>query len=384
MWSLQDVGTNGAIGMEVKVVDVGDGACSVYTGENSLMVTDCGEGSSGKAVSSAGKLDRIVGRDSDRIQTIVVTHFDADHWKGLKAYPGVLQKKNQWRVLPTHVDFRIPRFPRAASKLPLAQLVLEAAFAKNTGTLGAALDLFGAWRSAGVQVTVHPTARADTFVGAGADWTCHWPPRDITLLPARTQTAIRKLNDDLDELASQVPEFEEALQIANGIGWVNDDAQSEANGFTSTLTGRQLLFAINTVQPTVNVGGIIRKLSTYNNAFSLVHDSVDEMGNGLLVNFGDCEKVGLNSLLGLQYPTQLLRLATQYEYLIAPHHGTQEPRHAWKTHFPRVGRSVVAQNGRNHHHNQKIAFLQSLSPTPSQVSTILDTYGSAAPITFSI
>ena len=267
---------------------------------------------------------------------------------------------------------------------PLAQLVLEAAISSSAGPLGAVLDLFGSWRSAGVRVTVHPTARYDSFAGADVAWRCHWPPRDITVLPARSQNAIRKLNEDLDELAAQVPEFEEALQIAYGIGWVSDAPQSEANEFTSTLTGRQLLAAINSVQPASDIGGIIRRLRRYNNAFSLVHDSVDEMGKGLLVNFGDCEKMGLNSLLGLQNPWEPHLLATQYEYLIAPHHGTQAPDPLLTGVFPRVARSVVAQNGRNHYQNQKGAFLRSLSPTPPQVSAILNTYWSVSPISFSL
>lgn len=370
--------------MKAQIVNVGNGACSVYTGEESLMVTDCGEGPRGKGKSSARKLDQVVRGDSGRIETIVVTHFDADHWKGLQAYPALLKAKKKSGTLPRHVDFRIPRFPRGTSRLAAAQLVLEAALATSTGSLGASLDLFGAWRRAGVRVTVHPTARQETFAGANETWTCHWPPRDITVLPPQSQTAIGRLSDELDEVARQVPEFDEALRIAYGIGWVSNNAQPEANDFNSTLTGGQLLIAIYTFQPTLDIRAIIGRLRRYNNAFSLVHDFVDEKGKGLLVNFGDCEKMGLDSLLKLQNDPQELHFSTPYEYLLAPHHGTQEPKACWWPSFPRVGTSVVAQNGSTHLQRQKTPFLESLSPTPPQLATILNTHGSTSPITFTL
>lgn len=340
--------------MKAEVINVGDGACSIYTGEREVMVTDCGSGPSGNGRWSAFQLYGALAKQTPKLKTIAVTHFDRDHWHGLAAYPTLVTSLAHI-ALPKKVVFHTPRFPRAAQTVPVVHLALEAAFTASAGPLSAALDLFGQWRRAGVHVSHRPVARGDTFNGADETWTCHWPPRDLTPFPTRTRNVLTDLNEELEGLAAQVPEVKEAIDVVYGTGWFPDQADDSAEPVTSKLTGNQLIGAINQSNPTLDVSKLMAKLRRYNNAMSLVHDVRDR-----LVNFGDCEGVGLSSLLRLQAPSaNTLRLAHDYTVLLAPHHGTVEPATRDRPLFPSAN-TVAAQNGARHLGNQKTTFLRSV------------------------
>lgn len=357
------------------------------------MVADCGEGPSGNGQASAMKLSNAVRGSYARIETLVVTHFDADHWQGLKAYPGVAQSQGQLSSLPRYIDIRVPRLPRVVSRFPAAQLVLETTRELNTNPLSATLDLRGAWQCLGVNVRVHATRRGDNFHAAGENWRVHWPPKDTKVLPKATQKAIKKLNRDIDRLAERVPKFSEALDIAYGAGWSNESSgiyysdEQHLTTLPSSLTVEQLAKSIEDYEvnnKSAKVNNILKRLRYYNNAFSLVHDAIHEDGTGKFINFGDCQGPGLNSLLRLQCQPNGLSLASSYERLLAPHHGTISPAKRIAQHFPQATASVVAQNGAKHYKNQDTTFLKSLSQGGQRAILVNNTFKAKSSITFSV
>ena len=105
--------------MPIDVLDVGDGACSVvrchYPDCEALTIVDCGEWrTNGRA--AAEKLFHHV--TYERIERLVVTHFDADHWWGLDEFarrPGV-HFSNLELIYPA-----VPVEPRALSLIHISE-----------------------------------------------------------------------------------------------------------------------------------------------------------------------------------------------------------------------------------------------------------------------
>lgn len=108
----------------VTVVDVGDGACTVLrcacVGESCYCptsVVDCGTWR-GRPAQATDRLINVLGTDGmTRLNTLIVTHFDADHWEGLRLLPDNLR-------LPKRPILHLfnPRLPDTAPR------VAEAAF----------------------------------------------------------------------------------------------------------------------------------------------------------------------------------------------------------------------------------------------------------------
>ena len=63
------------------ILDVGDGACSVMRHDEHATIIDCGSNDLGPDVACNRLLAAIGGRP-EIITTIVVTHFDTDHYAG--------------------------------------------------------------------------------------------------------------------------------------------------------------------------------------------------------------------------------------------------------------------------------------------------------------
>src|SRR5688500_7147831 len=130
----------------VTVVDVGDGACTVLRcsclGQEcncEVAVLDCGayKASSRPAMEA---LRAVLGRDGvKRLQTIVVSHFDADHWAGLQLLGAEVPSA---RLAP-RVRIVYPRLPDLAPDTFAAERAL---FATVKGTGVRSLDLVNTWR----------------------------------------------------------------------------------------------------------------------------------------------------------------------------------------------------------------------------------------------
>jgi hypothetical protein len=315
--------------MELIVVSVGDGACStVQSAPNgAVMIVDCGTTGNG-GIPAAETLRTVLGRDARNIRTVVVTHFDSDHWSGLR------DLARRWDVdVPTGpVEFRYPRFlPDAAGLVQKAHLVTQAI--RIGGPVSAALDLTGAWERSGVKVVRRPSSRGMGFFGGGQAWAVHWPPADVAALHGRTRSAIDRLADRVAKIASDVPEFDEALGIVERV-WSGDgvgDPQSE-------LTAEELEAALQDALPAKELSAVARRLAYFTNVLSIVHS------NTKVANFGDCEGAGLAALLRLE--DQNPKRRTSYPVVLAPHHGTSIPRPQVQALFPKACCALVSQNGK--------------------------------------
>lgn len=310
------------------VVAVGDGACSVVRGwpVSRVMLVDCGTtGNAG--VRAPETLARELGWHAALIDTVVVTHFDTDHWRGLRDIPKF------WEHPPVgEVELRYPALlPGDAGLVQRSYLAVQAA--TLSGPIFGALDLVGAWRRAGVEMRRRPSVRGATFRGGGSTWTVHWPPVDDRFFASGAQTAMRKLATQIRELVDRVPEFSSALDEVQA-AWFSDDGVE--GDFGDLVTGEALSDALRTALGD-QFTPFARDLSKFTNELSLVHS------NDRVANFGDCEDAGLEALLDMEkvHPT----LRDSYPVILAPHHGTVTPKQVDDDRFPQATHALVSQNG---------------------------------------
>lgn len=336
--------------MDLHVLDVGDGACSVLI-DASVMVVDCGSGRGGRAEHSAGVLGAALDEGSALIDTVVITHFDADHWKGLWALP------EKWSQRPAEVTIYYPYLlPSDPGLVQASFLVTEAATAQTPVT--AALDIINTWTAAGVRVHPRALARGDRFRGAGKEWTVHWPPRNVRPFTPKTQAVIEALAEEIRRVASENDVFADAIRRVQSAWFEQGDGNdgeerlgpdvADNRDMSDTMTESAAPTAgdvITSLQKQLGTRGwtdLRGRIRKYNNALSLVH-TTDSMAN-----FGDCEGAGLTALLsmqGLANPT----FSIAYPVILAPHHGTQIPSLKVRRLFPFASVALVCQNGRTHY-----------------------------------
>jgi hypothetical protein len=314
------------------VLAVGDGACSIarrWPGSR-VMVVDCGTtGNAG--VSPAKILADELSWDSMLIDTVVVTHFDSDHWRGLRDLP------KHWRHAPIReVEFRYPAFlPGAAGQVQLASLLLQVS--RLSGPIFGALDLFGAWEQAGVLVRRRPVRRGSRFTGGGSAWAVHWPPADDSQFGVGIQREMRAVGQMVRELAEKVDVFRRALGSVQAI-WFNEaNHQTDSARSLTDVTGKQLSDALHAELGDEGLKAFTKRVNQFNNVLSMVHSG------GAIANFGDCEKAGLDTLFKIETATPTLQAA--YPIILAPHHGTVTPKAKVRTSFPRASCALVSQNG---------------------------------------
>lgn len=323
----------------MRVLNVGDGACAVFTEpwDKAHLIVDCGATSGGRGAASATVLSDALGRSSSVIKEVLITHFDADHWAGILSLP------EAWTSTPMGtVTIRYPHLlPRKqGGTTQAAHLLFQSAL------VGASItpitDIISAWRAKNVTVVPRPVKRGDKFRAGGLDWDVHWPPVDTTAFSKATRDGFRALENRIEELASSDDRFKRAVRAVyddwfaaervNEIGEPGDTTNNKDNAAADAI--RSLNLAETEIER------IRARLSAYANMLSVVHSTEN------FINFGDCEKAGLNALLRLQKTEADLR--SSYEIILAPHHGTQIPGTRTRSHFPRARRYLVSQNGPRH------------------------------------
>ncbi|MFF7291637.1 MBL fold metallo-hydrolase [Microbacterium sp. NPDC008134] len=313
------------------VVAVGDGACSVVRGwpDSQVMLVDCGTaGNAG--VSASGTLAMELRWHTALIDTVVITHFDADHWRGLRDLP------QHWVYPPgREVELRYPALlPGDAGLTQRAYVALQAS--RLSGPIFGALDLVGAWQREGVAVRRRPSIRGDRFWGGGSLWSVHWPPTDDHRFDDRTQRRLRRLGTEIRTLAQQVDEFGVALDAVQA-AWFGGDDNSVDVDQLNRVTAAELSDALKGALGDEGFEGFAKRLGAFTNELSLVHS------NELVANFGDCEKSGLKALFKMEADDQTLRAS--YPIILAPHHGTTKVSKAVRDRFPRASHGLVSQNG---------------------------------------
>lgn len=332
--------------MDVSVLNAGNGACTVFRDGSDVMVADCGSSSRGRAVASAGMLHAELGADSEHISTVVVTHFDADHWKGLPEYP------KQWAKAPSEITFYYPYLlPGDRGIVQMAYMILQAARADMPVT--AALDIVTAWEGKDVTVIPEPLIRGRVFSAVGQQWTVHWPPHDWSGFQERTRTRMAEVANDIRRVAARDPWFDQALSQVQSRWWSlmdrsrADDRLPDAEQRVyecrgASLQGRDAVGRLRAGMTTREWGDFAGTVRSFNNILSVVH------ATDSFANFGDCEGAGLNALLNAQGGSGA-QLAPDYRVILAPHHGTQAPGSTTMADFPDAVDALVSQNGQRHY-----------------------------------
>lgn len=206
----------------LRVINVGDGACSVLGSEGEMAILDCGSWrSSGER--EAGLLTAALGRQLKNVSTLLVSHFDADHWRGLQRLPSVAREG----LLPERVRIQYPGLPELGRKTVMAYLALAAL---SSSLSVRALDLLDAWRPM-AEVDAAPLFAGD-FVSVGSfRFDVVWPPR---LLPDSWSSMARRTLDELEQVAHDTPSLRRALDDAYAHAWPQTgqvEAVERDNGF---------------------------------------------------------------------------------------------------------------------------------------------------------
>jgi hypothetical protein len=323
----------------VTVVDVGDGACAVLrcacVGKACtcpVAVVDCGTWR-GSYTRAAVRLREVLHSDGqDRLKTMVVTHFDADHWLGLRTLA------NSWTgVHLGALDLVYPRLPERAADLPAVTLAL---FATLEGTGVRALELARTLERTRT-VRRRPLCRGDVFRAAGREWYVTWPPRQ---LPPYTLIRLNRAVTQAEELARRLaedgePALRENLDAAydrsfpghepgaeshreqfsaesaasqeelTRLGAIADDWSSEDSA-AEYLHGSDRSLLRIPVRYREEFRRVSRRVAAANNDLSLIfHDG------GHLAVFGDAGPSVLTAALA--------GMPERYCVVLAPHHGSR-------------------------------------------------------------
>jgi Metallo-beta-lactamase superfamily len=338
----------------IDVLNVGDGACSVIRCPERLRlgcaptIVDCGQWKGGQrepaAVAAAA-----LGRDLANVDTLVVTHFDLDHWGGLRALAEIYGAMGEGRR-PIRLVY--PRLPDVVERLPATVLAF---IATATGTGVRATELTRAWKEVAT-VTACPLWAGDTFHAGCTSWEVLWPPQG---LPANIGAGIARALDDADRLAADLaragyPALRNNIIDAYKIdGFLagfrriarpdNDDAEQadgaypetnldwEWNGATPAEAraddqrddhpriAEHSLDVIDLreipAELALRFRAVARRLAPVNNLLSLTFHSVDVGRNdGGVAVLGDLQD------RPLEFVAHAMR--RRYQAMLAPHHGT--------------------------------------------------------------
>jgi hypothetical protein len=345
--------------LTITVVDVGDGACTVLrpgsfaqfpqaAPNRDLTVIDCGAYRESPD-HACSRLMAVLGGAEDRVTTIVVTHFDADHYLGLIRLAELMKARGQSFGA---IQLVAPRPPDGAQDYVVAYLALAR---YGHGLRG--LDLASALRSVSGTLLYTPLATDSQFAASGNCFTVHWPPRR---LPTGVASQVQEAMTAFDRVASKfseagLPALLNNLEYARN-GWLGqgenvDLRRSDTDDlhYADGLDDLDFRWApVQDLHAVVPVGTALpdslqtafgrawRAFARANNNMSLVFDARDPYS---FICFGDAGPPVL------QWLGRSGRLAHHYDVMLAPHHGT----YPLPGELRRVTASVcIAQNGRSH------------------------------------
>jgi len=187
----------------ITVLNVGDGACSVVRerfGEddarNHTAIIDCGGNSAEDAALILA--DHLSSADWRSLSELVVTHFDADHWRGLRllaqcAPPGFDTLSGLPIYFPAVPFYADSRLPGSLS-----------AFITATSPFGVeAMDLQAAWCRL-TPVKLVPLAKGDSLPLAGRPHEVAWPPRHLN------ERSTRSLNELVQRIEAEADRLHDA------------------------------------------------------------------------------------------------------------------------------------------------------------------------------
>ena len=372
----------------VHVVDVGDGACAILRpwpehGLSPATVIDCGVWKSG-ARAAADRLLNALDGDLSEVESFVVSHFDWDHWGGLRNlahFPTALRTLHSATLFYPSMPWRIPA-------------ALYAFMGPQAGTGSAALDLYDSMQPLlrpGQRLALRPLQSGHGSISlAGERFDVLWPPpfisrdfsrrldgavkavedlaKDLTMagypaLAANLEAANRRaavLEDEVDadreaqgESSEQpVGDVDDVQATYENFDWLDDDEGDDLplESVDEVRNGAEPENEDDYTEPDdpdlhevlgALPGGfqdryrhVLRRIRAANNDLSLVLAS----RSGRLVAFGDISGYALRKVL------KSPRLAgRRFEVMLLPHHGT----HPLPGGMPEA-RWCVAQGGVHH------------------------------------
>lgn len=169
-------------------VAVGDGACTILRCErmplrcgHGVAVLDCGVWQ-GSAKTAAETLIAALGSDIERLDALIVSHFDADHWEGLKYLAHALPDPGSKRPMTLYYA----GLPFGAEELPdvgVAQLLTL------QGSGVRAVELQQALRVARPELRVKELFRHAEVQVANRKFGIFWPPECLDLATGASITA---------------------------------------------------------------------------------------------------------------------------------------------------------------------------------------------------
>ena len=283
------------------------------------------------------------------LHSLIVTHYDADHWRGLEA----LAKKHVPPNIFTGRSLKIysPAVPFGIDPDLPGQIMQLISMTSSSGV--EALDLEKAWNTAGVSTELIPVADGDIVMVAGREHLVVWPPRELDEpITSRAADIVQRISD----MAVRRPELGEALKRAYRPKQLHPVRRDEDDSLQRTSFDRETLGAVlldldddlddyldddeddlpadedeghpvDQAQPalanlTAEEVKLVKEARALQNTLSLVLH--DEDARTLLV-YGDATESVLRAING--------RLGCCYEVILAPHHGTH----------PLPGRDPVGQ-----------------------------------------
>lgn len=329
--------------LQLRVVNVGDGACSVLSSgprrhPGDVAVIDCGVRQASPKAAGERLAAIVAGANPMLFSSVVVSHFDVDHWWGFRYFAN-----------DPRLRARVPGLALYYPAMPIAVAAGVVAFLSKlpygVGAVDLRQALLGLVKRGSVTST--PLVRGDTVNLAGDTFDVLWPP---AILQEQDHPFLARAVSGVRELANEVPDLQRDLEfVEHSMG----EIYREVNPGTGTDSwpgpptvdmsdlGEPDDLQVRNDEPTFvgipahlkhrfeKVYADIRKA---NNDLSLVLAS----RSGFLVCYGDLGGAGLRQAA--------LDLAGRtFHVSLAPHHGTHKmpERMPWSLY-------CVAQAGRFH------------------------------------
>ncbi|MFB2583334.1 MBL fold metallo-hydrolase [Herbiconiux liukaitaii] len=346
--------------MRIETINVGDGACAVASDTDKttdLTMIDCGRWRRGDR-DAASRAANYLGERLGEVTTLVVTHFDRDHWGGLLELAATHETRRPNNSPP--VEIRIPGMPDTfAADLRAGMLAL---ISSRDGTPVNAIELLDAWQATNIGVRQTVQYAGDEFEANGLEWKVLWPPhqippemgsRIITWLKDLNQLAHEmesaghgKLLDDLRRAYAEVERFDTAVDrkepCPDAPTW---SSLPETRIAEHTADDHPRLDTVEPVPADTefvsapaafkkDLAKLAARMGALDNALSLVIATKA----GDFINFGDIEGDALEALLLSG------KVESEYPVMFAPHHGTHEAPYL----LPKSG-VCISQNGTDHH-----------------------------------
>ena len=290
--------------MRLDVLPIGDGACSVLSHSCSpdVAVVDCGDRSR-TSDEAAAQLTKFLGSRQAFIRQLVVTHFDADHWRGLVH---LAQYQQYWVMKESASSSITLYYPNLPSPRGDLLPTILAVVSLNPKSPVRATALFDAWKRTGYLKATVGLNQGDVVELAGRPWNVLWPPLHIE---RKSEKRISQLIDDVKALADEFadsgyPALRNALRDAYR-WWEGEDSKDTDPAPDDAAP----LIPAARAEAFRKLANRVRRLNNY---YSLVL----EEDTGQVINFGDTEKGALKTIVSSQ------ATRSHYPVMLAPHHGT--------------------------------------------------------------